>query len=61
MTLMANIEKVEEVEQVKQFFAEGVGLFRTEYLFLNASRDADRAGAVPGVQGRRARGWPRTR
>ena len=38
VTLMANIEKVEEIEQVKQFFAEGVGLFRTEYLFLNASR-----------------------
>ena len=38
VTLMANLEKVEEIEQVKQFFAEGVGLFRTEYLFLNASR-----------------------
>jgi len=38
VTLMANIEKVEEIEQVKQFFAEGVGLFRTEYLFLNTSR-----------------------
>ena len=38
VTLMANIEKVDEVELVKQFFAEGVGLFRTEYLFLNASR-----------------------
>ena len=38
VTLMANIEKVEEVEQVKQFLAQGVGLFRTEYLFLNSSR-----------------------
>ncbi len=36
--LMANIEKVEEVAQVKNYFAEGVGLYRTEYLFLNASR-----------------------
>ena len=36
--LMANIEKVDEVAQVKEFFAQGVGLFRTEYLFLNASR-----------------------
>ncbi len=38
VTLMANIEKVDEIELVKEFFAEGVGLFRTEYLFLNASR-----------------------
>lgn len=36
--LMANIEKIEEVAEVKRFFAEGVGLFRTEYLFLNAAR-----------------------
>jgi len=38
VSLMANIERVEEVGQVKEFFAQGVGLFRTEYLFLNASR-----------------------
>ncbi|HXQ79841.1 MAG TPA: phosphoenolpyruvate--protein phosphotransferase [Opitutaceae bacterium] len=38
VSLMANIEKVEEVAQAKEFFAQGVGLFRTEYLFLNASR-----------------------
>jgi phosphotransferase system enzyme I (PtsI) len=38
VVLMANIEKVEEVAQVKQFFAQGVGLFRTEYLFLNSAR-----------------------
>jgi phosphotransferase system enzyme I (PtsI) len=38
VVLMANIEKVEEVAQVKEFFAQGVGLFRTEYLFLNSSR-----------------------
>jgi phosphotransferase system enzyme I (PtsI) len=36
--LMANIEKVEEVPEVKALFAQGVGLFRTEYIFLNASR-----------------------
>jgi phosphotransferase system enzyme I (PtsI) len=36
--LMANIEKVEEVAQVKQYYSQGVGLFRTEYLFLNAAR-----------------------
>ena len=35
---MANIEKVEEVPEVKGLYAEGVGLFRTEYLYLNAAR-----------------------
>ena len=38
VSLMANIEKVEEVAQVKAFAAEGVGLYRTEYLFLNSAR-----------------------
>ncbi len=38
VSLMANIEKVEEVAQVKSYFAEGVGLYRTEYLFLNSAR-----------------------
>lgn len=36
--LLANIEKAEEVAKVKSFSADGVGLFRTEYLFLSASR-----------------------
>ncbi len=36
--LLANIEKVEEVGQAKECQAEGVGLFRTEYLYLNSSR-----------------------
>ncbi len=38
VSLMANIEKVDEVGQVKEYSGEGVGLFRTEYLFLNAAR-----------------------
>jgi phosphotransferase system enzyme I (PtsI) len=38
VSLMANIENVEEVALVKEYFAQGVGLFRTEYLFLNAAR-----------------------
>ncbi len=38
VSLMANIEKVEEVAQVKAYAAEGVGLYRTEYLFLNSAR-----------------------
>lgn len=33
--LSANIEQPEDTEQVKSNGAEGVGLFRTEYLFLN--------------------------
>jgi phosphotransferase system enzyme I (PtsI) len=36
--LMANIEKVDEVAQVKESLAEGVGLYRTEYLYLNSAR-----------------------
>lgn len=35
LTLSANIEGADNVEQVRASGAEGVGLFRTEYLFLN--------------------------
>jgi phosphotransferase system enzyme I (PtsI) len=35
--LLANIEKVDEAGQAKEYQAEGVGLFRTEFLYLNAS------------------------
>jgi phosphotransferase system enzyme I (PtsI) len=38
VTLMANIEKVDEVKLVKEYRADGVGLYRTEYLFFNSSR-----------------------
>ena len=37
--LMANIEKVDEVALVKEYSAEGVGLFRTELCFLD--RDSE--------------------
>ena len=37
VSLMANIEKVDEVGLVKEYFAGGVGLFRTEYLYLNSA------------------------
>lgn len=37
LTLSANIELAEDVEAVKASGAEGVGLFRTEYLFLNCA------------------------
>lgn len=36
--LMANIEKAEEVTKAKAYYAEGIGLYRTEFLFLNAAR-----------------------
>ena len=37
LTLSANIEQISDIESVKYFGAEGVGLFRTEYLFINRS------------------------
>ncbi|MBI3192041.1 MAG: phosphoenolpyruvate--protein phosphotransferase, partial [Pedosphaera parvula] len=33
--LSANLEQPEDTEMVRSFGAEGVGLFRTEYLFIN--------------------------
>jgi phosphotransferase system enzyme I (PtsI) len=36
--LMANIEHHEEVGQVRTYSAEGIGLYRTEFLFLNSAR-----------------------
>jgi phosphotransferase system enzyme I (PtsI) len=38
VTLLANIEKSEETASAKEFLARGVGLYRTEYIFLNSSR-----------------------
>jgi len=35
VTLSANVGKPEETRDVQKYGAEGVGLFRTEYLFLN--------------------------
>lgn len=35
IVLSANIEQLGDVEAVKHFGSEGVGLFRTEYLFIN--------------------------
>ncbi len=35
IVLSANIEQINDVEAVKFYGAEGVGLFRTEYLFIN--------------------------
>jgi phosphoenolpyruvate-protein phosphotransferase (PTS system enzyme I) len=41
VTLRANIEKVDEVDLVRKYRAEGVGLYRTEFLFLSAGRIPD--------------------
>jgi phosphotransferase system enzyme I (PtsI) len=40
ITMRANIEKIDEAAQVKEYLADGVGLFRTEFLYLSA-------GAIP--------------
>jgi phosphotransferase system enzyme I (PtsI) len=38
ISLQANLEKVEELALAKEYCAQGVGLFRTEYLYLNSAR-----------------------
>lgn len=38
VTLRANIEKVDEATLVKEYAASGVGLFRTEFLYLSSHR-----------------------
>ncbi|MEW6517002.1 MAG: phosphoenolpyruvate--protein phosphotransferase [candidate division FCPU426 bacterium] len=35
LTVAANIEQPEDVQQARKYGAEGVGLFRTEFLYLN--------------------------
>ena len=38
VALLANIEKADEVAMAAKYYAQGVGLYRTEFLFLNAAR-----------------------
>jgi phosphotransferase system enzyme I (PtsI) len=38
VTLLSNIEKAEDVAQATKFFAQGIGLYRTEFLFMNSAR-----------------------
>ena len=38
VNLMANIESTYKIKELKKFGAEGVGLYRTEFLYLNAYR-----------------------
>jgi len=35
ITLMANIEMPQEIESIKEHGAEGIGLYRTEFIYLN--------------------------
>ncbi|MFM7203490.1 MAG: phosphoenolpyruvate--protein phosphotransferase [Myxococcota bacterium] len=35
VSLLANVEKLDELDALKEYGAEGVGLYRTEFLFLN--------------------------
>jgi phosphoenolpyruvate-protein kinase (PTS system EI component) len=36
ITLLANVGRLSEVDQVRRHYLQGVGLFRTEYLFLQS-------------------------
>ena len=38
IALRANIEKIDEAALVKEYLADGVGLFRTEFLYLSSGR-----------------------
>lgn len=38
VSLLANIENADEVTKAKAYFAEGIGLYRTEFLFLSSAR-----------------------
>lgn len=39
--LVSNLERLEEVETARKFGAGGIGLFRTEYIFINAEHLPD--------------------
>jgi phosphotransferase system enzyme I (PtsI) len=43
ITLSANIEDIEELDAVKEYGAEGIGLFRSEYLFMERGKPMDEA------------------
>ncbi len=47
--LSANIESPQDMDLVRQSGAEGVGLYRTEFFYLNRAEPAERGGPVPGV------------
>ena len=55
--LHANIELPEDLEQTLENGATGIGLFRSEFLFLQSRGAADRGRAVRGLPRGRARAW----
>ena len=55
IVLSANIELPDEVEAVLSNGAEGVGLYRTEFLYLNQTQSSDGRRAVRSLPQRRAR------
>ena len=48
--IVANIGKANEAARAVEAGAEGVGLLRTEFLFLERETRADRRGAIRGLQ-----------
>jgi len=57
--LAANVELLEEVPISVELGADGIGLFRTEFLYHGTEHPAHRGGAVPARAGRLAgHGWP---
>lgn len=62
MQVLANINLIEELKQVENFCADGVGLFRTEFIFIRANRlmsEEEQAGYYTDVV-RRMKGKPVT-
>ncbi len=55
--LFANIELPQDLGDVQESGAQGVGLFRTEFLFHEPQGAAERGGAVRGLPRRRGRPW----
>ena len=55
VVLSANIELPEEVENVRANGAEGVGLYRTEFLYMSRDDPAHRGRAVRSLQGHRSK------
>ena len=44
--IVANIGKPEDIDKVLQYDAEGIGLFRTEFLFMDRTAMPTEEGAV---------------
>ena len=58
IVLSANIELPDDVEAVSANGAEGIGLYRTEFLYLNRDDAPERGGAIRDISQSRASGAP---